>query len=1618
MNRLKLLAMATLMALTLTACDEGTPPPIEPEPPPDPVGMISGTVTIDGSGAAGLTATLSSGATQTTNTSGAFSFADVVAGSYTVTISGHPEDVTFPAATQSATIASNGQTVQLNFPGQYIRSSSVVGNVVASDAMMSATNSDAQPDVLAGVTVTLTGDHAMAEPQQTDMSTGGYAFTGLRAGTYTVEISGFPEDVAFDEVSMTVEVGVGDVGKANFEGAYIRSAAVEGRVIIEDEGLAGVTVTLVGGPGNESHTQTTGANGEYAFAELRPGVYQVSISGYDPEDYEFAYNSHDVSVDLDETETVSFTGVLLRTSGISGRVSVPGMGLADITVTLSGAADTTTVTDASGQYAFAGLAAGDYTVSIAVESDAYVFDPMSKDRTLGDDDTQIVNFEGSHATTASVSGMLFIDELDNNDAYDEGENAFPAPGLQVALVGPGVNDLQLRLTGADGSFMFSDLPAGPYQLLVNITPAVEAALGDFEYGGPATGYSFALGVGEAKTQAIPFNITHTTINVAVTLKGGELRGMPIPGASVTLYSDAAGEDDVGSGETEANEAGLVFTSIRVARAGTSDNTVHMAVSTEDYFVDPTAGMQAVTWNPQSPVHPMPPAAVLNDADIVNLNVEVNVTGKTIETPRGGGVELGGWAFEVMSGDEVVESTLDDEGNAAFETTVMPTDLPATFMFAVAEEQDDERDNGEMIEGESVPHLHTGLSLAGAQDVAITASYATQTLMVYVYHEKDQVEGFTGNALGDDEMMSGVLDVEVRQASGNRTRAISSEDWDAGENTSDKDGVYTFAHLPSDANVIVTANTAGENVIIHDSDQLATYEDFDDNGLSHTGSVFGEQGGYHHTVELCPMQAEGGECASFGFIRTYTVDGQAWKNVREMDSDDGFKAEDTVVGHSGTTVSMEPVADKNLEGEAAEPFTAEDEDDKKFDFGRMADGVYAVGVPKGWMATAGMDGDELSEEFLLASTLTDDEDGDDANDHLNIDVTPTTGFLYGIVENQDGVPAEGVTIDVNGASGVTDEYGRYMVEGFSKQSSPKAAIVVTASGAGYATKEFSTETKGSDKVPDFEENSPAEYDITVTGSGSATTFSGTVTAAGGGALSGVEIKVDGSPLLNPNAKSKGSKTDNIYKTGADGEYTVMVEANGADVTLTASMKDMSFAPDGYTQQARAGSFPGPNFTGFEYATISGRVTVDDKPQPNVEVEAQGAREKPYSDITNSAGAFSISVPYGSYTITAVSKGYDYTYPGDVSTALTINLRPGEDYPFAITATIAEGGRPPRITTTSFSYEENTGLEIGEMEAVDDDDSKAEFSYAGSNSDLHVNAKGELRWVENTPPHDDKVAANNKFTLDVTVTSSGDDVGTSDEATQEITVTVTESDDVEVTLKLTPSSISENEGESTVTATLEDPAPSEFYVTVRVSKPSEVELSSNHTLTIRKGDESSSGPPVTITAINDDNDYNPGSKRDGYKRAVTVSGDMSPEIDNMAVKPAKLLIEDDDLAYGTFELVLTPSRIDESGTSNASTVTAKLVGGATFDEAVEIAVTIDAASTADIATVTGETLTFAAGARSSGGTVTIAADGNNTDDGNTVVTVSGAATLPDGGDDDSDRDAVPTGSAPDDVYLTIR
>ncbi len=1299
MNRLRLFATATLMALAFTACDEGTPPPVEPPPPPTPVGTISGTVTIEGTAASGITATLSSGATTTTGSGGSFAFSGVEAGTYTVTISGFPEDATFAQVTQSATIATDGQNVQLNFAGEYVRSSAVVGNVVAADAMMSG--GDGQPETLAGVTVTLGGEHAMGETMETDMS-GGFAFTGLRAGTYTVTISDYPEDISFETVSVEIEVDVGDVGQADFTGHFIRTSAVEGQVIIEGEGLAGITVTLTGGPSDESYTMMTDGDGMFRFEELRPGDYRVEIADFDPRDYEFAATSQDVSVDLDETGTVSFTGVLLRTSGISGRVSVEGMGLGDIAVTLSGAADASTMTDVSGQYAFAGLAAGDYTVTIAVMGDAYVFDGMSSSVTVGDDESVIVNFEGAHATTASVSGMLFLDELDKNDMMDAGEHPLPAPGVPVALVGPGVNDQRLSATGPDGSFMFPGLRAGSYQLVVPIDATVAAALAanDVAYGGPGVGYAFDLDVGEQKMQAVPFDITHTTINVAVTLKGGEYRGDPIPGASVTFYG--ANNAMVGSGETKASEAG-VYASIKVARAGTSDNTVHMMVAADDYFVDPTAEMQAVTWDPQSFVHPAAgadPPAVLNDADIVNLNVDVNVSGATVMTDYGGGEALAGWEISVMSGADAVPGAptmLDDDGNAAFTTVVAPDALPAVFTFAAAEDQDDELDGGEMYEASGGMYEHNGLKLAGNMDATpIVVTYTTQTLKVYVHHERDQVRGYTGSVLGGDVRAAGLVDLEVRQASGNDgrfTSPISSDDWDSRANTSGSRGAYTFAHLPADLDIVVHA-TAMDGYMLLDLHGLDTYRNMAENGVM--GGAFGAMGGWGHTVTLCPLTEteptgqDFGKCGSFAVVTTHDVTANVSKNgVRKSGA--GFSTTDARdKRQSGVEVSLTPAEGKNLAGVGRSFTTASSNDpttdiDERtdHDFETMAAGAYELGLPDGWR---GMVGAMKAEDAL--SPLG--QGGHGTNVH--IDVTPSTSTLYGFVRNALGVGLENVTVTVNGMTATTDDLGRYIVSGI---SAVRGQLFVNTERAGYpAAKADSTNNPGSGTHPPaFAANTVERHDISLSGANNTVAITGTVTEAGTNApIKGVEIKVDGKAPLNAGSGQGSGKVT----TDDDGTYTAVVEIqpnNDPLVDVTPSKTGYHFIPASRQASAIAGGSQSIDFTGYAATEIVGLVTGPGGGMPHAEVTVTASWTAPTSGstkvTTTETGTFSLKVPTLSGTVTlsaAPRDDYDPTHPN------FLNLRDAERYTWFDPPATRPGGTIAVIPGQTLQFGTFTGNSV--------------------------------------------------------------------------------------------------------------------------------------------------------------------------------------------------------------------------------------------------------------------------------------------------------------------------------------
>ena len=1653
MRRLKLLGAVALLGIPLAACEEATPPP--------PVGSIVGTVSIEGTGVDGVSVNLSNGNSTTTAGGGSYRFDNVEGGAYTVTISGFPSDATFDATSAAATISSAGQSVTLNFTGAYIRTASVMGSVTVENMG------------LPGVTVTLTG---VSGATATTDDSGQYAFTGLRMGSYSVEISSFDSDeVGFSSTSASVTVGVGESKIVSFDGTYLRTAGIMGRVSVDGEGLPNVTVSLAGGPDNTDMTTMTDAAGQYSFAKLRGGDYAVGISGYDTDDYEFEVTSQNVTVALGETANVPFEGVLLRTSGISGRVSVEGMGLDSIMVTLSmaDADDMTTMTDAGGTYAFAGLAAGDYTVSIAVDSDAYVFESMSMDVTVADDQTAIVNFEGTHAMTASVSGMLFIDELMKNDMYDEGEDPLPHAGVPVVLVGPGVNDQMPSATNEMGQFAFTGLKAGDYQLVVPVTEP----MGDFAYGGSATGYALEVGVGESVTQNLPIDITHTTVHFGVTLKRGDTRGMPLPGAMVTLYSDAMGDNKVGEGMTMVDEETMhAVASIRVERDGTSGNMVYAGVAAEGYYDD--GEMTAVKWDPQKTY-----TQGANANDILNLNVDVSVSGATIETEAdGSGEPLEDWAISIAHGDVMEADTLDEDGMTSFKMelpeAVLPQ-LPKAFTFSVDTAQASSLDGGEKFEATSYEYMHTGLALAGTVEGSLEVKYTTQTLRVWVHQEVDQVPGYTRTLSGGDRrpwyggIRSGsshpdfrtvpdiILELRYIDENGRSRPVPDYENRERHPYTrygNSSEGWVVYRNVPADLDIVVKARAEGGRKIIN-TDEAQAYRDFEANKI--LDGAFGDQGGFHHTVNLCPESADDPDqdyliedrCSTFAYVWTRDVSGDALAQTVEMAENplDGHVIDTTY--HSGIQLSLNPVDRKNVQADGhggtsrAENNNTLARELGTYSISNVGDGQYRRSASSGWTTTR------------TTLTYSSTESGADANvppADQAINIFPNSVYVYGTVTDADGVGVEDVEVSSGGVSTLTDDYGRYILADLRHHAWTYFDVVK----AGYRVTNRTQHAIDNDYIARRDlrahivANRPQEVNFsvgTVTPTG---TVSGTITHLQSDApLEGVRVfalKLDqaapadlsmpgllqvdteddanGDPM--PVFTFDGVEFADVDTTDADGTFSVDAPAgalNGKTTTIIAYRSGMFFMPDRHITTVVEGGEYSISFDGLRLSAIDGRIVdAAGNGMSGVTVTATGgttgAAGVTRVDTTLASGRYNIRVPWGPYTVTPTKEAYSFE---PASLSLTLAAEQVQTLQnFEVSAD--DNVRPTFTSDSTFMAAENQTV-AGTVVATDADTEDDVTGYAitggADMAMLSIDNAGALTF-DDAPDFENPGDADEDNDYEVTVTATSGTGARVRTASQNITVTVTDEDDhvnPVVTLVLTPASISENEGESTITATVSPAATAAFNVTVSAEGSGDNAATAddfnfgstnNRTLHFRAGATSSSGSdlgqPVKIVAVND-NDYT-------GNLTVSVTGTVTSGTDEDIDGPEAqtLTIVDDDEA-NLVSLKLSATSIDEVGDDNAATLAADIERP--LNNALTVAFTLVGdgytgsggsftAGTGDTATAS---VTIAAGATSSTDTVTITATVDDADVENHSVMISAVA--------DTMRARVDGLMQPEDVTLTI-
>ena len=962
---------------------------------------ITGQVTVEDNPLEGVMVSLQGKGedrTATTNGAGQFTFSELRRGDYSVGITNPDADeYSFEVTSKTVTIA-HGETGTASFDGVLLRTATIIGTVTVENV-----------GGIGGVTVTIQGGEQGQEHIETTNDAGQFSFTQLYAGDYSVGISGFDDDLyGFDVTTATITVERKTTATVEpFEGIELRTAGIEGTITVDGgHPLPGVTVTVTGGPRDEEHTRVTDDVGYYLVEELHAGVYTVAISDFDENEYEFEATTRTIDVGLRTTANVAFQGDLLRTAGISGRVSVEGMGLDGITVTLSGDADDEMMTADGGQYAFAGLAAGDYNVAIEGWDDvAYSFDMTSADLMVMQDSSEIQNFEGMHTRTASVSGMLFLDEVNADGMLGEGEPtlamtaemmaalaAAGIPGVPLLLQGPGVNDVQFGAVMPDGSYAFEGLTAGSYRVLINMTDELAAAISlfGFRFSGELTGQVVNVAAGMAASVNFPFRITTQTIVAGAVLGYADsvAHGLPMVGVSLELYPNA---DDADNGT---NPLGMATT-----------DTLGMAVFHFPRAMDTGPGGQGTD---HLVFIKYAGAAIPGIVASDNEHIEVSYasTARVSQAPTAVRVlntiaNFQWWVksdAEAKDGNEFLEDwtatngvATDEDGLATLTAPVAVDDLPMTFEVAIDDEAS-QPDSGERwTQSDMLTHTHTGLEHPAlnthmVNDLgALYVTWTTQSLTLGVYREIDDEEGFTdyrgpgGDApAGDHRPHSEVgADMVVELLTRDeRDRLRLYDEWDDdcdddGEKEMPTDpvdaelnlagGMVTFGCLPADEEFTVRFKPGDDREQLdYGYDEIETFGDDLDFGM--TVGAFGAMSGAGPEVRMCSASAVDTSddwCATFAY---------QWNTGMVYG---------TVGEESGHEVVVEPETGQGAIGDEDETNA-----DGEYSIGGLQDGVYTATATSGdadfqLTTPAEVDGIVLfHNEACWAATNPDPATGDD------------------------------------------------------------------------------------------------------------------------------------------------------------------------------------------------------------------------------------------------------------------------------------------------------------------------------------------------------------------------------------------------------------------------------------------------------------------------------------------------------------------------------------------------------------------------------------------------------------------------------------------------------------------
>jgi len=394
-------------------------------------GGLLGTVSNAAGPLQGVSVTLSSGASATTDANGDYSFANLAPGNYTV---GFADAGYFPQSSTAAVNSATGATVN--------------ATLSPSTGGIAGTVSNASGH-LQGVTVTLTGT---ATATAISDANGNYSFGSLSPGSYSVSFS----DTGFLSQTTSATVTAGNTATASVT-LTPSTGTISGFVqsSVDSSALVGASVSLMDVNGIALASATADSNGAYSFGALNPGQYQVAFADTG---FLSQTTAETVVAGVTTMDSVQLAPTPPPTGSIAGAV-FDGITLSVIpgaTVSLTdgnGNLIASTTTDVNGAFSFTSIAPGAYDLSFAAQgyTGLNISTTVIANQTAGG----WVNLFEIPAPTGSIAGTI-----------QSGVDSSFIQGATVTLLD--VNGVTLAQTTTDsgGNYSFASQPPASYQIQV------------------------------------------------------------------------------------------------------------------------------------------------------------------------------------------------------------------------------------------------------------------------------------------------------------------------------------------------------------------------------------------------------------------------------------------------------------------------------------------------------------------------------------------------------------------------------------------------------------------------------------------------------------------------------------------------------------------------------------------------------------------------------------------------------------------------------------------------------------------------------------------------------------------------------------------------------------------------------------------------------------------------------------------------------------------------------------------------------------------------------------------------------------------------------------------------